>query len=66
MYELELGIVSEARIPLFRWPWNSSLEIGQNFEPNPPCVISASNISELPHSELAGIVKTSKKTVKNQ
>jgi hypothetical protein len=36
------------------------LEICQNSEPNPPCVISASYISELPCSELAGIVKTLK------
>jgi hypothetical protein len=50
----------EARIPLFGWSWNSSLETGQNSEPNPPCVILASYISELPRSELAGIVKTSK------
>jgi hypothetical protein len=37
------------------------LETGRNSEPNSPCVISASHISELPCSELAGIVKTSKK-----
>jgi hypothetical protein len=50
----------EFRISLFGWSWNSSLKTGQNSEPNPPCVISASHIFELPRSELAGIVKTSK------
>jgi hypothetical protein len=63
---LELPIWNlDARIPLFGWLWNLSLETGQNSEPNPSYVISASHISELPRSELAGIVKTSKKTVKN-
>jgi hypothetical protein len=33
------------------------VETGQNSEPNPPCVISALHIFELPRSELAGIVK---------
>jgi hypothetical protein len=40
------------------------VETGRNSEPNPPCVILASNISELPRSELVGIVKTLK-NVKN-
>jgi hypothetical protein len=53
---LELPIWNlEARIPLFAWPWNSSLETGQNSEPNLPCVIPASHIFELACSELAGI-----------
>jgi hypothetical protein len=34
------------------------VETGRNSKPNPSCVISAKHISELPHSELAGIVKT--------
>jgi hypothetical protein len=58
MYELGLGIVHlkfRGQIPLFGWPLNLSLETGQNSEPNPPCVIPASHISELPCSELAGI-----------
>jgi hypothetical protein len=58
---LELPIWNlEARIPLFGWSWNSNLETGQNSKPNPPCVISASHISELPHFELAGIEKLQK------
>jgi hypothetical protein len=62
---LELPIWNlEARIPLFGWLWNSSVEIGRNSEPNPPCVISASHISELPCSELAGIVKNKNKNCK--
>jgi hypothetical protein len=45
----------EARIPMFGWPWNSSLETGQNSKPNPQCVIPASHLFELPRSELDGI-----------
>jgi hypothetical protein len=64
---LELPIWNlEARIPLFGWPWNSSVEIGRNSEPNPPCVILTMHISELPRSELARIVKTLKNIKKNQ
>jgi hypothetical protein len=62
---LELPIWNlEARIPLFGWPWISSVETGRNSEPNPPCVILALHISELPRSELVGIVKTLK-NIKN-
>jgi hypothetical protein len=56
IWSLELPIWNlEIQIPLFEWPWNSSLETGQNSKPNPSCVISASHISKLPRSELAGI-----------
>jgi hypothetical protein len=36
------------------------VETGRNSKPKPPCVISALHISELPRSELTGIVKTLK------
>jgi hypothetical protein len=56
IWSLKLPIWNlEVQIPLFEWPWNSSLETGQNSKPNPSCVISASHISKLPRSELAGI-----------
>jgi hypothetical protein len=64
MYKLGLGIAHlEIRGS------NSAVWMAMEFEcenwlkfrakmPNPPCVISALHISELPRSELAGIVKT--------
>jgi hypothetical protein len=59
MYKLGLGIA----LLEFRG-LNFAVWVVMEFEfgnwPNPPCVILASHIFELPRSELAGIVKTSK------